>query len=61
MPVTVEQAAAELHMTPQTVRYLMLHGMLPIGDAWIRPGRKRGTYRVNRKLLDEEKERRGID
>lgn len=59
MYLTVEQAAQELHMTPQTVRYLMMQGKLPIGDAW-KKGR-RGCYRVVRKLLDEEKARRGIE
>lgn len=61
MWVTVEQAARELEMTQMTLRYLMLHGMLPIGDAWKKEGRQRGCYRVNRKLLDEEKARRGIE
>ena len=59
--VTVKQAADELQMTPQTLRYLMLHGMLPIGDAWKKDGARRGCFKVNRKLLDKEKERRGIN
>ena len=58
--VTVETAAAELGLTPPTVRYLMLCGKLQIGDAWKREGSRRGTFRVVRKLLDEEKARRGL-
>lgn len=60
MWVTVKQAAEELEMTETTVRFLMLHGKLPIGDAWRREGTKRGCFKVNRRLLDQEKERRGI-
>ena len=61
MLVTVNQAAIELQMTPATVRYLMLNGMLPIGDAWKKTGCKRACFKVNRKLLDAEKERRGLN
>ena len=61
MGITVKQAAAELKMTPATVRYLMLTGSLPIGDAWKKDGAKRACFRVNRHLLDAEKQRRGLN
>ncbi len=59
--VTVQQAAKELQMTPLTLRYLMQCGKLQIGEAWTKPGAKRGYYRVYRKLLDEEKQKRGLE
>ena len=59
--VSVPQAAKELGMTPQTLRYLMQTGRLQIGDAWKRPGASRGGYKVVRTLLDAEKRRRGIE
>lgn len=44
-----------------TVRHLMQAGLLDIGLYSKRPGCKRGYYIVYRKLLDEEKERLGIE
>lgn len=59
--VTVIQAARELQMSPQTLRYMMTSGKIQVGDCGKRPGAKRGFYRVFRKMLDEEKKRRGIE
>lgn len=59
--VPVKQAAKELHMDVLTVRHLMQAGLLDIGFYSKRPGCKRGHYIVYRKLLDEEKERLGIE
>ena len=59
--VTIIQAARELHMSPQTLRYMMASGRIAIGDCGRRPGKKRGFYKVFRKMLDAEKERRGIE
>ena len=47
--VTIIQAARELHMSPQTLRYMMASG------------KKRGFYKVYRLMLNEEKARRGIE
>lgn len=57
---TAEQAAAELGIPVASLRYMMLHGLIHIGDAYRRPGSTRGCYRVVRSLLEEEKKRRGI-
>ena len=59
--VTIAQAARELQMSPQTLRYMMASGKIQVGDCGKRPGAKRGFYRVFRKMLDEEKKRRGIE
>lgn len=59
--VTIIQAARELHMSPQTLRYMMASGRITIGDCGRRPGKKRSFYKVFRKMLDAEKERRGIE
>lgn len=61
MTVTIAQAARELQMSPQTLRYMMVSGKIAVGDCGKRPGAKRGFYRVFRKMLDEEKKRRGIE
>lgn len=58
--VTPEQAAEELGIPVASLRYMMLHGLINIGDAYRRPGSTRGCYRVVRSLLEEEKKRRGI-
>lgn len=58
--VTPEQAAAELRIPVASLRYMMLHGLINVGDAYKRPGSRRACYRVVRTLLDEEKRRRGI-
>jgi hypothetical protein len=58
--VSISTAAKELHMSPQTVRILMASGQLPIGDCARRKGCRRMGYYVYRKLLDQEKEKRGI-
>lgn len=57
---TAEQAAAELGIPVASLRYMMLNGLINIGDAYRRPGSTRGCYRVVRSLLEEEKKRRGI-
>ena len=57
---TAEQAAEELGIPVASLRYMMLHGLIHIGDAYRRPGSSRGCYRVVRSLLEEEKKRRGI-
>lgn len=57
---TPEQAASELGIPVASLRYMMLHGLIHIGDAYRRPGSSRGCYRVVRSLLEEEKKRRGI-
>lgn len=59
--VTITQAARELHMSPQTLRYLMFTGKIDVGDCGRRPGCKRGFYKVFRKMLDAEKEKRGLN
>jgi hypothetical protein len=59
--VTIIQAARELQISPQTLRYMMVSGKIAVGDCGRRPGKKRGFYRVFRKMLDEEKKRRGIE
>jgi len=50
--VTVEQAAKELGMHINTVRYYMELGKLPIGEILQRPGGKRKTYVIYRGRLD---------
>ena len=57
---TPEQAAKELQIPVASLRYMMLHGLIHIGDAYKKPGTKRGCYRVVRSLLEAEKKRRGI-
>ena len=59
--VTITQAARELHMSPQTLRYMMASGKIAVGDCGRRPGKKRGFYKVFRSMLEEEKARRGIE
>lgn len=51
------QAAAELNMTADSVRYLMREGKLPIGYAIRKEGSQRSNYIIYRGLLDAEKER----
>lgn len=58
--VTVKQAAKELHMSEPTVRQLMAVGILQIGDTWLTRGGRRRNFKINRALLDEEKQRRRI-
>lgn len=58
--VTAEQAAKELQIPVASLRYMMIHELIHIGDAYKRPGAQRGCFRVVRTLLDEEKRRRGI-
>ena len=59
--VTIIQAARELQMSPQTLRYMMASGKIAVGDCGRRPGKKRGFYKVYRLMLNEEKARRGIE
>lgn len=48
--VTVKQAAKELKMDPQCLRYMMKHGNLPIGHV-LEKG-ERTTYYIYREKLD---------
>lgn len=57
---TPEQAAKELQIPVASLRYMMIHGLIHIGDSYKRPGAQRSCFRVVRTLLDEEKKRRGI-
>lgn len=59
--VSVKDAASEMKMSPLTLRYLMASGQLRIGFYSKKPYAKRGNYIIFRKLLDEEKERLGIE
>lgn len=51
------QAAKELNMSPDSVRYLMQINKLPIGYVVKREGKTRHSYIIYRGLLDAEKER----
>lgn len=53
--VTVKQAAKELNMDADTVRYLMQLDRLPIGEMVKRKGSKRATYYIYRGMLDAHK------
>ena len=53
--VTVKQAAAELNMADDSVRYLMSAGRLPIGHAVKKEGCNRTTYYIYRAALDTYK------
>lgn len=53
--VTVKQAAAELNMADDAVRYLMSAGRLPIGHAVKKEGWNRTTYYIYRDALDAYK------
>lgn len=55
--VTVEQAAAELGMNMDSVRFLMQNERLPIGYAMKKPGKKKWTYYIFRGLLNTELDR----
>lgn len=59
--VSVRDAAQELQMDVLTLRHLMQTGCLKIGYYSKRPGCKRGSYIIYRRLLDIEKERLGIE
>ena len=55
--VTTKQAAKELHMDVESVRYLMRQNRLPIGYAMKREKATRFTYYIFRGLLDAELQR----
>ena len=55
--VSVKEAAAELNMTPECVRFLMREGRIDLGHAMHAKGAKRWYYIIFRGLLDAEKER----
>ena len=58
--VTPSVAAAELGMSVLTLRGLMQQGKLNIGYALKHEGKKKWSYFIYRKPLDEEKKRLGI-
>ncbi len=55
--VTPKQAAIELNMDVESVRYLMRENRLPIGSVMKKKGARRCTYYIYRGALDAEKER----
>lgn len=55
--VTVKEAATELNMSPDSVRYLMREGKIDLGHAMLKKGSERWYYIIFRGLLDQEKER----
>ncbi len=55
--VTVKQAARELNIDADTLRYQLMKGKLQIGYAIKREGKKRSVYIIYRGLLEQEKRR----
>lgn len=53
--VTTKQAAEEMNMDMETLRYMMMKERLPIGYAIKREGKKRAVYVIYRGLLDQYK------
>lgn len=53
--VTVKQAAEEMNMDLETLRYMMMKERLPIGYAIKREGKKRAVYVIYRGMLDQYK------
>ena len=53
--VSVKQAADELNIESESVRYMMRKGTLPIGHVLQREGAMRGTFYIYRGLLDAYK------
>ena len=53
--VTTKQAAAELNMDLETLKYLMRKEKLPIGYAMKREGKKRTVYIIYRGMLEQFK------
>ena len=53
--VSVEQAALELNVDKATIRSWMRHGYIHIGIADCKDGKKRWSYTIYRKWLDEFK------
>lgn len=58
--VTPSVAAEELGMSVLTLRGLMQQGKLNIGYALKHEGKKKWSYFIYRKLLNDEKERLGV-
>ena len=54
--VTVRDAAKELGIDSETLRYMMQQERLPIGYALCRESKKRWTYIIYRGLLNSYKE-----
>lgn len=55
--ITVKEAAAQLSMTPLTLRILMQQEKLPIGYAIKRQGRENFRYLIYQELVEGFKER----
>ena len=54
--VSVKDAAAELKLNQEMLRYMMQAGKLPIGYAFKKPGSKRWIYTIYRGQLNRYKE-----
>ena len=55
--VTVKQAARELNIDADTLRYQLMKGKLQTGYDMKREGKKRSVYIIYRGLLEQEKRR----
>lgn len=53
--VSVKDAAKELSIDQETLRYMMQEEKLPIGYAYCREGKKRWNYIIYRGMLDQYK------
>lgn len=53
--VKVKEAARELNMDQESLRYMMQAQKLPIGYAYCREGKKRWNYIIYRGMLDQYK------
>ena len=53
--VSVKDAAKELSIDQETLRYMMQAEKLPIGYAYCREGKKRWNYIIHRGMLDQYK------
>lgn len=53
--VKVKEAARELNMDQESLRYMMQAQKLPIGYAYCRKGKKRWNYIIYRGMLDQYK------
>ena len=53
--VTIKQAAEELGLNQEMLRYMMQAKRLPIGEAFKKPGSQRWVYIIYRDWLDRYK------